>query len=272
MVGFGMEKIVKQGKLLFAAAIAALGAENLICAHVSQPAFAKNPPVVPVLPFVPAIPFLAYLVGIALLATGLSIASNFRPRSAAILLGLFFLVCALVLLVPKAVASPRDLNVRACVFEEIALGASALTLAGCLRVEERKVTAGSGFADKLIASGPYLFAISSVVFGITHFLVLRFIASLVPAWLPGGLFWAYLTGAGFIAAGISIATGVMARWGSFWLGMMFLLWFLVLHSPRVAMHPHLPAEWSSAFIALGMCGGAWISAWHSLQEPWSKSK
>jgi uncharacterized membrane protein YphA (DoxX/SURF4 family) len=261
-----MEKIVKRGKLLFAVAIAALGAENLICAHVSQPVFAKNPPAVPVLPFVPAIPFLAYLVGIALVAAGLSIAANIRPRFAAILLGLFFLLCVLVLFVPKAVASPRDLNVRTCFFEELALGASALTLARCLGTEERSFTGGSGFIDKLIASGPYLFGVSSVVFGVTHFLVLRFIASLVPAWIPGGLFWAYLTGAGFIAAGISIATGLMARWGAFWLGNMFLLWFLLLHSPRVAIHPHLPAEWSSAFIALGLGGGSWISAWHALQS------
>src|ERR1039458_7017822 len=88
-----MEKIVKQGKFLFALAIAAIGAENLICAHVSQSVFAKNPPAVPVIPFVPAIPILAYVVGIALLAAGLGIAVSIPPRWAAILLGLFFLLC-----------------------------------------------------------------------------------------------------------------------------------------------------------------------------------
>jgi hypothetical protein len=218
-----MEKIVKQGKLLFGVAVAALGAENLICAHVSQPVFAKSAPAIPVLPFVPAIPLLAYLVGLVLLAAGLSIAANIPLRFAAILLGFFLLLCALVLFVPKAVASPRDLNIRTCLFEELALGASALTLASCLRVEERSSTGADAVLDKLLASGPYLFALSSIVFGVTHFLILRFIASLVLAWIPGGLFWAYLTGSAFIAAGISIATGVMARWGVFWLGIMFLL-------------------------------------------------
>jgi uncharacterized membrane protein YphA (DoxX/SURF4 family) len=270
-----MEKFITPGRLIFAVAIAALGAENLICAHVSQPVFAKNPPGVPVLPFLPAIPFLVYLVGIALLAAGMSIAANIRPRFAAIFLGLFFLLCDLVLLVPKAVASPLDLNVRTCVFEALAMGASALTLAGCLRVEERSSAVGSlpvlrlignKFIDKLIASGSYLFAISSVVFGITHFLILRFIASLVPAWIPGGLFWAYLTGTAFIVAGVSIATGVLARWGAFWLGIMFLLWFLVLHAPRVVNHPRNPDEWSSMLIALGMCGGSWIVAGRSAKS------
>jgi uncharacterized membrane protein YphA (DoxX/SURF4 family) len=262
-----MEKLISPARLLFAIAIAALGAENLICAHVSQAAFAKNPPVVPVLPFVPALPFLAYLFGVLLLLCGLSIAANIRPRTAAILLGSFFLLCVVILFVPKVIVSPLDLNVRTCFFEELAIGASALILAGRLQTQrEGRIPTRSPALSSLIAAAPYLFAISSVVFGITHFLILRFIASLVPAWIPGALFWACLTGAAFIAAGISIATGVMARWGAFFLGIMFLLWFLVLHAPRVLIHPHRPDEWSSAFIALAMCGGSWIVASRSPQN------
>ena len=57
--------------------------------------------------------------------------------------------------------------------------------------------------DKLVESGPYLFGVSSVVFGIDHFLVLALIASLVPAWMHLGMFWAYFTGAAFVAAGLA---------------------------------------------------------------------
>jgi hypothetical protein len=61
------------------------------------------------------------------------------------------------------------------------------------------------------------------------------------------------------------------RWGSFLLGTIFLLWFLLLHAPRVVMafrshDPNAPNEWSSAFIGLAMCGGSWICAWYSLQR------
>jgi uncharacterized membrane protein YphA (DoxX/SURF4 family) len=269
-----METIVKQGRLLFAIAIAALGAENFICAHVSQVVFENNPPGVPVLPFVPANAFLAYLVGIVLLAAGVSVVANMRPDFAETFLGLFFAVYTLVHLVPIVVGRPRDLSARTGVFEVLALSASALTLAAYLkqkRASEQRSLGGPPVTlevkaiNTLIASGPYLFAICSVVFGITHFLIPRVIASLVPGWIPGGLFWAYFTGTAFIAAGISIATGVLARWGAFWLGVMLLLWFLVLHAPRVAMHPRLPAEWSSMFEVLGMGGGSWICAWHLLQ-------
>ena len=75
-----------------------------------------------------------------------------------------------------------------------------------------------------------------------------------------------LAGAGFIAAGVCIATRWMARWGATLLGTMFGLWFLLLHAPRilgfskVAGAPSNPNEWCSAFIALAMCGGSWIVA------------
>jgi len=128
-----METIFKQGKLLFALAVAAVGMENLICAHVALPVFAGSRDAIPVLPFVPAIPALAYLVGFVLLAAGLSTALNRGARLEALLLAFFFLACLLVLLLPKAIASPIDLNIRTCVFEELSFAAAALTLAGSLR-------------------------------------------------------------------------------------------------------------------------------------------
>jgi uncharacterized membrane protein len=110
--------------------------------------------------------------------------------------------------------------------------------------------------------GRTLFAVSSLVFGIDHFLILKGIAGLVPAWIPGALFWAYFTGAGFVVAGVCILVKRLDDLASFWLGVMFLLWFLLLHTPRILSYPrsHNPAEWSSALIALAMCGGSWICA------------
>jgi hypothetical protein len=108
-----------------------------------------------------------------------------------------------------------------------------------------------------------------VVFGVSHFLIPRFIASLIPAWIPGsGMFWAYLTGVVFILPGLTIGAKWIDFWGAFVLGLMFLLWFFLLHSPRVlaASGFHNPDEWSSAFIALAICGGSWIIAWHAIQR------
>jgi hypothetical protein len=200
-----------------------------------------------------------------------SILFNLKARLTAILLGILFLIYTLFFELPMVVARPMDLGVRSVFFEGLALGSSALTLAATLSARGRPVQAWEGFLDKFTESGPYLFGISSIVFGVDHFLILAFIASLVPAWMPWHMFWAYLTGAGFVAAGISIVLRKLDQWGAFWLGTMFLLWFLLLHAPRVLVafrshDPNAPAEWSSAFIALGMCGGSWIVAWYVRQR------
>src|SRR5690606_19223977 len=91
-------------------------------------------------------------------------------------------------------------------------------------------------------------------------LALDLIASLVPAWMPGHIFLASLTGAAMIAAGVSVLTKRLDGPATFGLGVMFLLFVLTLHLPRVLATPRSPDEWSSALIALGMCGASRISA------------
>lgn len=252
-----IEIIVKQGRCLFAAAIIAFGIENLVCA--------RSPgPFLPVIPWVPNYPLLAYLTGIFLLAVGACIAAKIRGRSAALLLGAFFLLCDLVLQIPRVAALPWDVGVRTCAFETLTMCASALMLAEALPAGCQSFGGWQGAVNALMGSGRYLFAVSMVVFGIDHYLVFNLIVSLVPRWIPGsGWLWANLTALAFIAAGISIALKLLDRWASFMLGLMFLFWFLLLHAPRVASYPRVlnPNEWSSAFIALGVCGGSWILAW-----------
>jgi hypothetical protein len=259
-----LEKIVKQGHLIFTLAVIASGAEELICTRLGIA-------VGYIIPWVPQNPFLAYLFGIALLAAGLSIAINKKARLSAFLLGFLFLLCVLILWVHRVIERPLSGSVRTVAFETLAFSASALTLAGLLPAEKWLSGHWESAMNVLIKSGPCLFAASSLVFGIDHFLYLDFIATLVPTWIPGsGLFWAYLTGTVFVFAAVTIATKWMASWGATMLGTMFLLWFLLLHSPRavsasLSHNPNTPNEWSSAFVALGLCGGAWICAWHSLR-------
>jgi uncharacterized membrane protein len=255
-----MDKIIAPGRILFAVAIIAFGVEHFVCAQTEGATL-------PVIPWIPANPILAYLIGTALVAAGLSIAANLKARRTAILLGIFFLVCEVVLQFPKVAAKPLDIGFRTTAFEILAIGGAALTLAGVLPVDESYPQRWENPLKKLTSSGRYLFAASSIVFGIDHFLLLRFIASLIPPWFPGGLFWANFTGTAFIAAGVCIAVKRIDRLAATLLGTMFLLWFLSLHLPRVASAPrsHNPDEWSSTFIALGMCGASWIIAQDSLR-------
>ena len=253
---YSIDRILKQGRLLFAASLAALGIVNLACARTTEA-------YLPVIPWVPAFPWLGWLTGLSLIAAGISILANFGARAAATCAGILFLLCDLVFQISRVAASPWDVGVRTGAFETLILGCSALILAGTLRPVGEAVRPLEKAVDSLIFSARYLFAGSAIVFGLDHYLVFGLIVSLVPHWIPGGgWFWANLTAIAFIAAGLSIATGWFAKWAAAMMGLMFLLWFLVLHAPRIVSYPYSqdPNEWSSAFIALGIAGGSWILA------------
>lgn len=247
-----MGKVVTQGQILFGIAIAALGIENLICAHfrITDPGVA----------WFPVNPFFGYVNGIVLTAAGLSIAAKFHARLAAVLLGYLFLGYVLFVQLQLVITHPGDWSAYGVLCEALALGAAAWTLAHTLTGASSRWESVLG---KATVAGPYLFAVCLVVFGSIHYVVARFIATLIPAWIPGSLFWTYLTGTALIAAGISIAIRRLDQWAGFLLGVMFLLWVVVLHTPRVAADVHNADEWSSALIALAMGGGSWMVASHA---------
>jgi putative oxidoreductase len=141
---------------------------------------------------------------------------------------------------------------RTAVFEVLAMGALAWLVPG------PKVT------SSLLSHGSrYLLALSLIVFGVDHFLALAPIGTLIPDWIPWHVFWIAVFGAGFIAAGLSIALNVLQPWGAFGIGLMFATWVITLHLPRVLGlyaipgAPRNPAEWSSLFIAIALWGGPW---------------
>ena len=108
--------------------------------------------------------------------------------------------------------------------------------------------------------GRYLFAITLTEFGVQHLLYTHFVATVVPSWIPGHLFWTYAVGIAFIVTTLSIIVNIKARLAATLLGVMFIIWVFILHLPRVASAPHNGNEWTSAFVALAMGGGAWITA------------
>lgn len=65
--------------------------------------------------------------------------------------------------------------------------------------------------DRWIRLGGVLYGISLPVFGVLPFIYADNVASLVPAFYPWPLVWAYITGAGNIVGGAAIALGVVSR-------------------------------------------------------------
>lgn len=101
-----------------------------------------------------------------------------------------------------------------------------------------------------------MYALPLIVFGIQHFMYARFVATLVPAWIPARLFWNYFVGAAFFTASISLMVKIKAFLAAALLGLMFFLWVVIVHAPRIALAPHNVNEWTSGLVTLAMSGGA----------------
>jgi uncharacterized membrane protein YphA (DoxX/SURF4 family) len=91
--------------------------------------------------------------------------------------------------------------------------------------------------DKLILFGPLFYAAPVAAFGTEHFTLTRAIASIMPAWIPWHHFWVYLVGACFLAAALSLVTGIQARLSASLLVLTFFLFVLLMHAPAWAHDP-----------------------------------
>jgi uncharacterized membrane protein YphA (DoxX/SURF4 family) len=253
------DAVLTSGRPIFALAIIGLGIETLVCAQrviflyrlPSHPQFR----VVPVLPFLPPIPWLAYLFGTVMVLCGIGILFPRTLKPSAMVVGGLMFLGAVLLNAPKNAAVPDSMGLRTVVFEPLAIATLAWLLPG-----QNETPPWLQLASR------YLLALSLIVFGVDHFLALAPIGTLIPSWIPWHVFWIAFFGAGFIAAGLSIATGFLIRWGAACLGLMYAIWVLTLHLPTVLglyvipdRQDH-PALWSSLFIAIALWGGPWALA------------
>lgn len=250
-----MGTLLNPGRVLFALAIVALGVETLVCSRYVGHSLGPRYKVIPALPWLPAIPWLAWTFGTVWIICGIGLFSGRGLLIASRALGTLLILCALVLEVPKNVADPGSISLRTTVFEPLALASLAWLLPGW------------GSVSSLLArASRYLLAVSLIVFGVDHFLALGFIATLIPAWIPWHVFWVAFFGFAFIAAGLSIGLDILQPWGAACIGLMFAIWVVTLHLPRVlglyaiSGAPRDPNEWSSLFIAIALWGGLWALA------------
>jgi uncharacterized membrane protein YphA (DoxX/SURF4 family) len=91
--------------------------------------------------------------------------------------------------------------------------------------------------EKLILFGPVFYAAPIAAFGTEHFTLTKEIASLVPAWIPWHIFWAYFVGACFIAAAFSLVTGIQARLTASLLALNFFLFVALMDAPAWVQDP-----------------------------------
>lgn len=81
--------------------------------------------------------------------------------------------------------------------------------------------------------GRVLYGLPLLVFGLFHFMMAEGMAMMVPAFVPGGILWVYITGVALILAAVAIVAGRMVGLAALLLGIMLLSFALTIHLPLV---------------------------------------
>ncbi len=188
---------------------------------------------------------------------------------------LLSLVCGIGLLWPRtAVAAARALLAAFAVWlllirvpVGIRTPISVGNVWGCADTAVLLATAWVLSGDKGFRIARVLFGLAVIVFGLAHFAYLDRTAPLVPAWLPWHTAWAYFTGGAFIAAGIAVLTGVLARLGATLVTLQMALFTLLVWVPIVTAHPK-PFDWTEFFSSWALSAAGWVIADSYRGTPW----
>lgn len=249
-----MNRIVLLGRTALAIAMMAFGVQHLV-----YRAFVTR--LVPGLPaWIPGQPLLASLFGIALIAIGLALLLQFKARAAALWLGSVILLSVVLLYLPRLAADPHNGGLWTNVGKALTLAGGALiaakTLPGAkpLSANPSPSSVATAWLEKVIPLGRYFLSFFLILCGIQHFIYPQFVMTLVPAWIPGALFWTYFAGVALIAGGLGIVISRTARLAAALTGLMVFLWLLLLHLPRALADLHNANETTAVFEALAVSG------------------
>jgi uncharacterized membrane protein len=241
------------GHAVFAVALAGLGVVGLVSGDV---AYVWRP----VPPWVPGGPVLAYASSALLLGCGAGLLWPRARARASLVLALCGLSSMLLVHVPRIAARPQE-EVR-----WFGLSEMAIIVAGAWILFARAAPApASGWRRAVVGErgarfARLLFALALFPVGISHFVYTKVTAAMVPSWLPGHFGWAYLTGAGHLAAGLAILLGVLPRPAATLEALMVSTFVLTIHVPDIVRTPRDRDAWTELFVACFIAGAAFLVA------------
>jgi len=233
----------KYGKIIFAVAMIAIGAVHIIAQNF--PTGLEPAPL-----DIPARQLWVYVAGLGLMTSGLMLFSDKLGKHASALAGVIWLILLGFLDIPAVAANLHTPGPWTRTAETLGI------LSGVLVIANRYAAVLGIF--NIIAR--VFMAIGLGILAVQHYLYLTFIETLVPTWLPGHAFWAWLVLIGFILAAVSILVGLKMRIATLALAAMLFTWVLILHLPRAISAGSIEAEWTSTFVALAWGGAALLLA------------
>jgi uncharacterized membrane protein len=213
----------------------------------------------------------AWVYGSALILLAASVGLCLtRTSSASVLVIGAYLAIVAVLSVPQIFAQPLGVGAWYPFCEALTSLVGAWLLYVLLQREASAPLAAGG----AVYAAQVSFGLTCVFYGWSHFAYADYTASMVPAWLPGHLPFAYLTGAGHIAAGVAIIVGILPGLAATLEATMMSLFGLLVWVPSFFAQPRpkwaaVPEnQWSELVVNLLLAAAAWIvaiSIWKGLR-------
>jgi uncharacterized membrane protein YphA (DoxX/SURF4 family) len=218
--------------------------------------FGEFDPGQPVPEHFPARIALAYAAGAFMVAAAAAVEWRRTAAWGAAALAVYFGLFVVILMDGRVLLTQYAVYVT---YEDIAM--QLAIAAGGLIVFAGTAKIAAGLAARLTRLGQLAFGVCALVFGGAHFIYMNMTAPMVPKWLPPGqVFWGYVTGIGFVAAGIAILTGVQARLAAILLTAMLALFGLLANGPILLADHSTHWNWSESAVNLAVTGAAWVVA------------
>lgn len=213
----------------------------------------------PVPQWLPGRTILAYTSGIITLVGGLGLL--FRATAAWSARILFpYLIIWLSLKLPALFVAPKIEAVW------LGFGELAVLFAGgwVLFAKLGELQDGSPLkvltSEKSVRIAQIFFAVWLIPIGLSHIFYVQATRDLVPAWLPYREGWAYLTGAGHIAAGLGVLFSIFPRVAALAEASMIGVFAIFVWGPAILAAPKTRLPWTAFFISWAIAAAAWVVA------------
>ena len=241
------------GRWVFAVTSIGLGIIGLITGHFT-PTWSGVPA------GLPGRAALAYLCALVALGCGAGLVWQRSAAVASRVLLTYFVLWFLVFRVPLVFEAAASSGTWwACGATAVMAAAAWVLYAG--------LNTGFASGDTGVRIARVLYGLGVIPFGVAHFTFLERTVSLVPAWLPWHLAWAYLTGCAFIAAGLAVLIGVSARLAATLLAMQVGLFTLLVWVPILLGSPSA-SDWNEFIESWALTAAAWVVAESYRSMPW----